>query len=93
MRTTLSTMNKKILNNLNSLTNDLNRINESISSERQMSTPSDNPANLVAALGLRTSLSEIKQYSTNLTYGSSFIDAFLPARLITFSARASSIAS
>ena len=75
MRTTLSTMNKKILNNLNSLTNDLNRINESISSERQMSTPSDNPANLVAALGLRTSLAEIKQYSTNLTYGSSFIDA------------------
>ncbi len=40
-----------------------------------MSTPSDNPANLVSALGLRTDLSEVKQYGTNLVYGSSFIDS------------------
>ncbi len=75
MRTTLGTINNKILYNLNRLTEEMNRLNQSISSERQISTPSDNPGNLVAALGLRSSLAEIEQYGKNLTYASSFVDA------------------
>ncbi|MEW6426958.1 MAG: flagellin [Thermodesulfobacteriota bacterium] len=75
MRTTLQTINTKILGNLNRLTEDMGKLNETISSQRQMSTPSDSPTNLASALGLRTDLAEIKQYRTNLQYGASFIDA------------------
>jgi len=68
-------MNQIMLTNLNRIFSDMARLNESISSQRQMATLSDNPPNLVSALGLRSSLAEIKQYSANLVYGGSFIDA------------------
>lgn len=61
--------------NLNKITNDMARINNQISSGRQMSKISDNPVNLVRALGLRSTLAEINQYSSNISFGDSMIAA------------------
>ncbi|MEW6220147.1 MAG: flagellar hook-associated protein FlgL [Thermodesulfobacteriota bacterium] len=73
MRTTVNTIHTTVLNNLEQVTSRLDRINKQISSGSQLSKPSDDPVNLVGALGLRTSLSSIKQYVRNLDHGESWI--------------------
>jgi len=75
MRTTLNTIYNMIQTNLNNITSDLGTINGQISSGRQMSKISDNPVNLVSALGMRSSLAELEQYQDNLIYGESLITA------------------
>ncbi|MDA8165610.1 MAG: flagellin [Desulfobacteraceae bacterium] len=75
MRTTLRTINESILRNLNSLTTSMNDLDNQISSGKQMSKISDNPINLMGALGLRTDLGQIQQYQKNLLYGNNFIGA------------------
>jgi len=69
MRITMQSIHSNILTNLNSLTTDMARINSQISSGKQMSTISDDPVNLVTALGLRSSLSQITTYQDNLKFG------------------------
>lgn len=64
-----------IQTNLNNITSDMATINGQISSGRQMSKISDNPVNLVSALGMRSSLAELQQYQNNLIYGESLITA------------------
>ncbi|MFH7320869.1 flagellin [Desulfurivibrio sp. D14AmB] len=75
MRVTMQSIYSNILVNLNKLNTDINRVNQQISSGKQMSSISDNPVNLVNALGLRTNLSEIGQYRKNLSYGNTVITA------------------
>ena len=75
MRITMQSMNNNILNNLNNTTTDLGKLNEQISTGRQMSKLSDNPVNLTIALSLRTNLSSIVQYQENLNYGKNKLDA------------------
>ena len=75
MRITMQSIHKNILTNLNKLTTDMNRINNQISSGKQMSTISDNPVNLVTALGLRSSLTQITTYQDNLKFGDKTITA------------------
>ena len=75
MRITMQSIHKNILTNLNKLTSDMNRINNQISSGKQMSTISDNPVNLVNALGLRSSLTQITTYQDNLKFGDKAITA------------------
>jgi flagellin-like hook-associated protein FlgL len=75
MRTTLNTIYSMIQGNLNKITTDMADINNKISSGRQMSKISDNPVNLVSALGMRSSLAELEQYQDNLIYGESIIVA------------------
>ena len=75
MRTTLNTLYNMIQTNLSRITSDMADINGQISSGRQMSKISDNPVNLVSALGLRSSLAELGQYQENLIYGESLISA------------------
>ncbi len=75
MRITMQSIHKNILTNLNKLTSDMNRINNQISSGKQMSTISDNPVNLVNALGLRSSLTQITTYQDNLKFGDKTITA------------------
>lgn len=75
MRTTMNTIYNRIHANLNTLTEDLNSINNRISSGYEMSRISDNPVNMVSALNLRSSIAEISQYEVNLQYGGSMIDA------------------
>ncbi|MBI4793360.1 MAG: hypothetical protein HY789_11710 [Deltaproteobacteria bacterium] len=75
MRTTLNTIYNMIGNNLNKITTDMLKYNSQISSGMQMSKISDNPVNLVSALGLRSTLAEISQYQENITFGGSMISA------------------
>lgn len=75
MRITMQSIHKNILTNLNTITTSMGRINAQISSGKQMATISDNPVNLVTALGLRTSLSQITTYQNNLTFGDKTITA------------------
>lgn len=75
MRLTMQSIHKDILTNLNKITTDMARINSQISSGKQMSTISDDPVNLVNALGLRTNLTQITAYQSNLKFGDSMISA------------------
>lgn len=75
MRVTMKSIHQNILGNLNRLTGELSRVNNQISSGKQMSKLSDNPVNLITALGLRTNLSELSQYQKNLTFGDKVITA------------------
>lgn len=75
MRVTMKSIHQNILGNLNRLTSDLNDVNNQISSGRQMSKISDDPVNLITALGLRTNLSELSQYQDNLSSGNKIISA------------------
>lgn len=75
MRITMQSIHKNILTNLDKLTTDMGRINSQISSGQQMATISDDPVNLVTALGLRSSLSQISTYQDNLTFGDKTITA------------------
>ncbi|MFA6497858.1 MAG: flagellar hook-associated protein 3 [Desulfurivibrionaceae bacterium] len=69
MRITMQSIHYNILTNLNKITSDMNRINTQISSGKQMSTISDDPVNLVTALGLRSNLTQITTYQDNLKFG------------------------
>lgn len=75
MRITMQSIHYNILTNLNKITTDMNRINTQISSGKQMSTISDNPVNLVTALGLRSNLTQISSYQDNLSFGNKSITA------------------
>lgn len=75
MRITMQSIHYNILTNLNKITTDMNRINNQISSGKQMSTISDNPVNLVTALGLRSNLTQITSYQDNLSFGDKAITA------------------
>lgn len=75
MRITMQSIHKNVLTNLNKLTTDMARINSQISSGKQMATISDDPVNLVTALGLRSSLTQITTYQDNLTFGDKTITA------------------
>ena len=75
MRVTMQSIHQNILGNLGKITWDMYRINNQISSGRQMSKISEDPVNLISALGLRTNISQIAQYQENLQYGDSMIAA------------------
>lgn len=75
MRITMQSIHYNILTNLNKITTDMNRINTEISSGKQMSTISDDPVNLVTALGLRSNLTQITSYQDNLLFGDKTITA------------------
>lgn len=75
MRITMQSIHYNILTNLNKITTDMNRINNQISSGKQMSTISDDPVSLVTALGLRSNLTQITSYQDNLLFGDKTITA------------------
>jgi len=75
MRITMKTIHQNILGNLNTITTDMNRLNNQISSGKKMSKISDDPVSLVTALSLRTNITSIEQYQENLQYGNSMIAA------------------
>ncbi|MHB8987984.1 MAG: flagellin N-terminal helical domain-containing protein [Desulfobulbia bacterium] len=75
MRLTMQSIHNDILKNLNKITTDMARLNSQISSGKQMSKISDDPVNLVTALGLRTNLTQITSYQSNLNFGNSMITA------------------
>lgn len=61
--------------NLNKITSDMAKISNQISSGQQMTKISDDPDNLVSALRFRSSISELNQYTENITNGNTIITA------------------
>ncbi|HIJ89731.1 MAG: flagellin [Desulfobulbaceae bacterium] len=75
MRITMQSIHNNILGNLNKINTDMNRINSQISSGKQISKISENPVGLVTSLGLRSSITQITQYQSNLSFGDKTITA------------------
>ncbi|HCC54035.1 MAG TPA: flagellar hook-associated protein 3 [Desulfobulbaceae bacterium] len=75
MRITMQSIHYNILTNLNKITTDMNRLNNQISSGKQLATISDDPVKLVSALGLRSNLTQITSYQENLKFGDKTITA------------------
>lgn len=75
MRITMQSTHNKTLTDLNKITSDMSRLNSQISSGKQISTISQDPVNLITALGLRSSLTQITSYQDNLTFGDKSISA------------------
>jgi flagellar hook-associated protein 3 FlgL len=66
VRVTMSTMYSSIQGNLQSLAEDLQRVNASISSGKKYQSISDNPVDVGAILGLTTENDQTTQYARNL---------------------------
>ncbi|MDG4475835.1 flagellin N-terminal helical domain-containing protein [Thiovibrio frasassiensis] len=75
MRITMQSVHNKTLRDLNNLTTSMSRVNSQISSGKQISTISQDPVNLITALGLRSTLTQITTYQDNLTFGDKSISA------------------
>lgn len=56
------------------LSNDLKKINEKISSGKNIAKPSDDPSSVINSLGLRASLYQIEQYQRSIKRGESLLD-------------------
>ncbi|MFH1146317.1 MAG: flagellar hook-associated protein FlgL [Pseudomonadota bacterium] len=63
-----------MLANLDKLTEDMNKLTESIASGKKYSMPSDDPIGLINALETRSIIAEIDQYERNITHGASWMD-------------------
>jgi flagellin-like hook-associated protein FlgL len=75
MRITMNTIYSGIQTSLNKLTDDINTTTNQISSGLQMTTIADNPVNMVSALGYRSSIADLNQYTTNIQSGNAIITA------------------
>ncbi len=56
------------------LTEDLKRVNEKVSSGKNLNRPSDDPLSLISALQLKTGLSQLEQYQRNMEKGESVLN-------------------
>ncbi len=56
------------------LTEDLKRVNEKISSGKNVNRPSDDPLSLIDGLNLKTGLSQLEQYQRNMKKGESWLN-------------------
>ncbi|MDQ7838073.1 MAG: flagellar hook-associated protein FlgL [Thermodesulfobacteriota bacterium] len=75
MRITMNNIYGSIINNLDKLADDMHTLNETISSGRKYTTPSDDPVSLIGALEIRSIIDETKQYERNVTYGILWTDS------------------
>jgi len=73
VRVTMSTMYNSIQGNLQSLAEDLQRVNASIASGQKYQRISDNPVDVGAILGLNTENSQTMQYERNLETAKSWL--------------------
>ncbi len=56
------------------LSGDLKRINEKVSSGKNVNRPSDDPLTLIDSLGLKANLSKLEQYQRNMKKGESWLN-------------------
>lgn len=75
IRTTYGMMSRKVLYNLNSISNRMSNLQNDISSTVKIHKPSDNPVGTGKTLRLTTSLEKNDQYRTNSDYAMSWTDA------------------
>lgn len=71
MRVATRSLYQGIQQRLLQLTGDLKKINEKITSGKNLNRPSDDPAALIDSLGLKATISQTNQYQRNLVYGES----------------------
>ena len=74
MRITNKMLTNELRKNLNTNMMRLDQFQRQLSSGKKLNRPSDNPAALVKALRLRTSLNEGEQYLTNINESVSFLE-------------------
>lgn len=75
MRITMNNIYGSIINNLDRLSDDMRRINDSISSGKKYSWPSDDPISLISALEIRSRIQEVDQYKRNVDYAVSWMNS------------------
>jgi len=73
MRITQNTIYQNISQNLSAITEQLNNVNEQIASGKRINKPSDDPIGITQALNLKTVLSQITQYGTNINQAQSWL--------------------
>ncbi|MDD5154445.1 MAG: flagellar hook-associated protein FlgL [Desulfovibrionales bacterium] len=69
MRITMNNIYGSIISNLDKLADDMRTLNETISSGKKYTTPSDDPVSLIGALEIRSIIDETKQYERNVIHG------------------------
>jgi flagellar hook-associated protein 3 FlgL len=74
MRVATRSFYQSIQERLHQLSGDLKRINDKISSGKNMNRPSDDPLSLIDSLGLRAGLSQLEQYQRNMKRGESWLN-------------------
>ncbi len=75
MRITMNNIYGSLISNLDKLTDDMRILNETISSGRKYTTPSDDPVGLISAMEIRSIIDETQQYERNITHGISWTDS------------------
>ncbi|MEN6327259.1 MAG: flagellar hook-associated protein FlgL [Syntrophomonas sp.] len=75
MRVTNGMMVNNLKRNLNTNMENLDKLQQQMSTGRKINKPSDDPAGLVKSLRLRTNLTEGEQYQANIGEASSFMEA------------------
>ncbi len=75
MRVTMNSLYDQINTDLSRLVEQQAKTNASISSGKIYRRPSDAPVELTHALGLRSSLSDIRQFERNITFGQGWVQA------------------
>ncbi|NPB09661.1 MAG: flagellar hook-associated protein 3 [Thermodesulfobacteria bacterium] len=73
IRVGMKTMYDRMLYNLNSLTDEMRKLENQIASGVKYEKPSDNPVDLVRSLGYRRSLEEIERYQVSIREGKSYL--------------------
>ncbi len=73
IRVGMKTMYDRMLYNLNSLTDEMRKLENQIASGVKYEKPSDNPVDMVRALGYRRSLEEIDRYQVSIREGKSYL--------------------
>jgi len=75
MRIATSTLFDSLERRIQQLTEDLNTVNEKLSSQKKINRPSDDPLGAASAIGYRNLLSQVDQYGRNLNTGKSWMDS------------------
>ncbi|NLY89082.1 MAG: flagellar biosynthesis protein FlgL, partial [Firmicutes bacterium] len=75
MRVTENTINQRVMRNINSSLQRLDRNYLELSSGKRIHYPSDDPVGLAISLKLRNSLREIEQYKQNAENAVSWLEA------------------
>ncbi len=65
-RITTGMTQRNILADLNRVNERLNKVHQKISSNKELTRPSDDPYNVSRAMALRTSMEATKQYQRNI---------------------------
>lgn len=74
MRVSTRSFYQGVQERIQRLSEDLSNINEKIASGKMINRPSDNPIAVVDSMRLKTSLSQLEQYQSNIQHGTSWLN-------------------